>query len=436
MAKSWKSFVSKESVSEQEAGSELSGIGNELTLSLEELARSNAELRAMLEERNALEEKMSQLINPSAGSELQNPRFGGEIGSITEKRKGDQKRFEARQKLQEKIKLKNAELAEWAKKTDRLKEKVNKVKSQFEQKKKEISDLKRKVKEKTSDGFDYDKIRNPIKKIADEFPFVERIAKPKEDLAKNPIEKVKEIIRDKPAVKKIVDDWEILRDKKREAEKIKSKFDQVIQKKNDLFAFKDRLEKNPDDIKPDDIESLLNAEKEEEKQNEKKAEKKDQEKTSLFDRLLNKRGENKSGERKKKQKSFSTDDLDNNTTDETSGSDNSETAAQRKKDEEKEFAEKEQLKQQRIEERRAQRREAQTEEDFDGRARKPKKTEDETSGNDTREIALKKKQEDDEADALAKREQLKQNKLEEKRAETRREQRQEERKRKKTDKFN
>lgn len=449
MAKSWKSFVKKEDAPAQAPGSssELPGLEKELNLSLAELAQSNAGLKAILQERDALEEKMRELANPSAKKEEVNPRFSGGIDSINQKKKEDQKRFETKRKLEEKIRQKNEELDAWTKKVNRFKEKVNTTKARFDEEKKKLAGLKKKLKPPATDGFDYDKIREPLKKIVDDFPFTERKPKAEESLVDKPLEAIKEKIRENTVVKKIVDAWQIARDKKREAEKIKGRFDEFIGDKNDRFSEKEKYEKLFDDPGSDALDDIFEAQQDDQEDSRDKsvAAKSEAKKTALLEKLKNRKKESEGQDRPKKAKGFSTDDLDREVDNGTAGEPADETESPRNTDDEEEandFEKNDQLKRERLEQKRAERREARAETDAGNRSRKTKDTGEEDSGSDANEVAAQKKREkeDEEKNDLAKKEELRQSRLEQKREESksdaRREERREERKRKSTDKFN
>jgi len=179
MAKNWKSFVKKEDSTSRNSKNDQEElrIKQELKLSITKLAKSNEDLKAILKERDALEDNMHNALHQDSKTEKENPRFASDVVSINQKRKEDKKRFDAKKKLEVKIQQKNKELALWTKKKDRLKEKVNKVKTQFERKKKQAADFRKKFKSKIPDDYDYDKIGNRIKKPRGDFPFVERIIK-------------------------------------------------------------------------------------------------------------------------------------------------------------------------------------------------------------------------------------------------------------------
>lgn len=461
MAKSWKNFVKKEDnpSTDPDSSKELSGIEKELNLSIEELAKSNEQLQSILQERNALEEKMRQLTGAAGKKEEANPRFGGEIGSITDKRREDRKRFENKQKLEEKIRLKKAELSEWNNKISRIKEKVNKVKEKLSgakekisrtkekaivvkekvkeveyrfarikeepvKKKKQIAEFERAIKSKIADKFDYEKIRGQQKKITDEFPFTEKIIKRTDDVFEKPAELIKEKITERAPVKKIIDNWELIREKKREAEQIKAKFEKLIDKKNEVVDFKDKFAKTDDVAVPEEVDDFF-ADKEDEPAKEKP--KSSTRKKSLFERL----NEGLSGRKSKKEKGFSTSDLDKIPGLGNSGEKDDE---EKKKDEEDDIVKRDESRRQKREQRRVERKARREENEF-------KKAEQADAGNDDSEnsesaLRKKKKEEDEENE---KREKLRLEKMEERRMQRREERRnedREERPRKIKDKFN
>jgi len=308
MAKSWKSFVNKDEDLSQdpESSQELSGIEKELNLSLEDLAKSNEQLRAVLEERDALEEKMHQLTNPAGRQDQQGLRFGSDIDSIRRKRREDQERFSAKQKLEEKLRLKKEELHDWTKKVKRTKEKVTRTKEQFDRKmeelhrvKKKVDEFVKKVREKPSDDFDYEKLSGPLKKAVGDFPFTERMTDRTDEIFNKPVAQVTEKITERVPVKKIVDTWEEIKEKKREAAKLKEKFERAMEKKEELFEFDDFSSKITESFGSDDPEKIFEENDDDDLPAEKRTEKK-KEKQSLFDRLKERRQAKKSGEKKKK----------------------------------------------------------------------------------------------------------------------------------------
>lgn len=118
MAKSWKSFVKKEESQEEpeENSLEIKEIEQELNFSIADLAKTNKDLELILKERNELEAKMQDLLQPGAKKEEVDPRFSSEVQPLNEKRAQDKKNFDIKRKLEEKIKVKNKEFEAWKQK--------------------------------------------------------------------------------------------------------------------------------------------------------------------------------------------------------------------------------------------------------------------------------------------------------------------------------
>jgi hypothetical protein len=313
MAKSWKSFVKKDDDLSQDPGSsqELSGIETDLNLSLEDLAKSNEQLRAILEERNALEEKMRQLTNPA---ERQGQRFDSSIDSISRKRREDLKQFSDKQKLEEKLRLKKEELNYWTKKIKSVRDKVTLTKDRFDRKKEELHRVKRKVDEfvkKVRSGpagdFDYEKFSGPLKKAVGDFPFTEKMTDRTDEIFNRPVAQITGKITERAPVKKIADTWEEIKEKKREAAKIKEKFDALMKKKDGLFEFDDFGAKFMDGFGSEDPEKSF---KEKKDQPAEKNEEQEKKKQSLFERLKERRKAKKSGEKVKKPKDITPGDVE------------------------------------------------------------------------------------------------------------------------------
>lgn len=306
MAKSWKNFVKKEDPSLNPGGPQgLSGAEKELDLSLEEHAKSNEQLRAILDHRRELEEKMRRLTNPSAAQNQQGLRFESTIDPIGRKRREDGELFTAKQKLEEKLRLKKEELNAWTKKVKRTREKVKRAKEQFDRKmeelrrsKKKVDEFAEKLRSKPSDGFDYEKPNGPLKKAFDDFPFTERMENRIDEVFNKPVAQVKEKITERVPAKKIVDTWEGIKDKKKEAAKLKAKFEAAMDKKDGLFefdGFPSKLKESFDDDAEEDVEPDDDQPAEKKTGEEKK-------KQSLLDRWKERRKAKKAGEKEKRKK--------------------------------------------------------------------------------------------------------------------------------------
>lgn len=458
MARSWKQFVKKEDSPSQDSenAQSLSGIEKELTLSLEELAESNEQLKAVLQEREALEEKMRQLVNPSADAQP-GPRFGAAIAPIGQKRREDQERFNARKKLEEKlrnkkkledkIKLKEKEFDAWTKKIDVIRQKVNRTKESFRKKKEEVEKFKKqageferklktnlpdgfekKFKTKTPDGFDYEKIGGSLKKAVGNLSFDDKMAGSTDEAFNKSLDAVRKKVTEQPAVKKVADTWEDLKDKKREAAKVASKFERLIEQKNKIQEFKDKFDKFSFDPDKESIEEVFADEID---AVEKAIERKTGPKKSLFERLLEKRKQKKAekegGTKRKKEKGFSTDDLDKEQRENTGGEDSGEKESNADDD----FEKREKSRKERRAERKMEKKLSRFNDSTNFESADNGK---ENAGNEEKkssEAALKKKQEQEE---LEKREQQRQEKINERMAE-RREARREEKRQERTTKI-
>lgn len=277
MAKSWKSFVPQ--TDNQEAEKELLQMENALQVSLEDLAKNNDALQAVLEEREELEAKMQQMLNPQDNEEEnKDPRYSSAITPLSEKRKQEGKRFKQKQALEEKIALKNKELKAWEEKREKLNAKIFKTKNLVDRQKKRWQDFQRKAK-KVKDNFDYDKEPKRIKKKVDDFPFKERVKNPK--------------------LKKLKSQWEDEREKLREAQTIKHKFKQRYEKLQAIKQEKAHLEKSEQVKRAKQVKNI--ADRLEQKKVQKADEKKKEEnKKNLLERLKAKREETK--EKKVKEK--------------------------------------------------------------------------------------------------------------------------------------
>ncbi|MDA3904794.1 MAG: hypothetical protein PF484_01845 [Bacteroidales bacterium] len=284
MAKSWKSYLPG-TFSQPDSYSELSGLEDELDLSLNELAKTNIELQKILDERDRLEQNMGQMLNSNSNND---PKFTASIESLKNKRENDKQRFHTRKKLEYKIAEKNKEYELWIKQRNRLNAKTKKTKELIEKQRRQ-SDQYRNETNSDEDSFDYEKInkrrrkkinefqfrRKINRKKTDDFPFIERHKKKKTDdfpfMERRSLTKPSELFEStrkkneaKPKQNKVKEKWDEIREKKIEAYTIKYKFEKRIKEKEQLK----NIDNSYDDVdaigKNKSLKEIINHKKEEE----------------------------------------------------------------------------------------------------------------------------------------------------------------------------
>jgi hypothetical protein len=253
MAKNWKKLLPTGTNSELET---------DLKQSFKYLLQLDDTLKDLIKERADLEQQIKALSGVSeSGSTPDSKIFDQPIDSFQTKRKRDKKQFETKRQLEEKIAAKKLALKHWENKRNKLNQKVKKTKG-----------LIKKAKS-VKDGFlkdDFEAGWQEKRNI-----FKNRITKKSKDIwsekrdkqKKSVFSKIKEPIRkkvtkrieQKTKVKKVKDQWGLLRDKNREAKKLKNKGDKKwndIQKKSMVDAFdilpkeaKNELKQFEDDFK-------------------------------------------------------------------------------------------------------------------------------------------------------------------------------------------
>jgi hypothetical protein len=234
----------------------------DLKQSFKDLLQLDDTLKNLIKEREDLEQQIKALSGVSeSGSTPDSEIFEQPIESFQTKRKRDKKQFETKRKLEEKIAAKKLAFKHWENKRNKLNQKVKKTEGLIKNPKSIKDDFQK-------DDFEarWQEKRNVFK---------DRITKKPKDIwsekrdkqKKSVFSKIKEPIRKKvtkkiaqnPKVKKVKDQWELLRDKNREAKKLKAKEDKKwndIQKKSMVDAFdvlpkeaKNELKQFEDDFK-------------------------------------------------------------------------------------------------------------------------------------------------------------------------------------------
>jgi hypothetical protein len=253
MAKNWKKLLPTKPDSTSEI---------DLKKSLQDLLQLDDTLKSLLKERKDLEQQIKALSGESiATNEPASKTFDQPIVSFQTKRKRDKKQFETKRQLEEKIAAKKLAFKHWQNQRNKLKLKVLKAKKLVERTKTFKDDF-------LKDDFEarWQEKRNTFKDRILKKPkdiWSEKRDKQKKSVfskIKEPIrKKVTEKIEQKTKVKKVKDQWELLRDKNREAKKLKAKGDKKwndIQKKSMVDAFdvlpkeaKNELKQFEDDFK-------------------------------------------------------------------------------------------------------------------------------------------------------------------------------------------
>lgn len=234
MAKSWKKLLSNDDKSIVEA---------DLEQSFKDLLQIDDTLKDLIKEREDLENQIKSLSGASdADSQPLGKTFDQPVDSFQTKRKKDSKQFEAKRKLEEKIALKKRAFEHWENKRDKLRAKVQKT-ERLLKKAKSLKD------DYPKDDFEAvwqekrDAFRDGItKKPKDSWSLKRDIKKTliSSKIKTSIFRKPSSATKLKPKVKKVKEQWGKVRDKKREAQKLKAKGDKKwddIQKKSIIDSF-------------------------------------------------------------------------------------------------------------------------------------------------------------------------------------------------------
>ena len=271
MAKNWKKLVA----TKPEATSEIN-----LKESLQDLLQLDDTLKSLIKERKDLEQQIKNLSGASATESEPEPAsktFDQPIASFQTKKKEDKKQFEKKRHLEEKIATKKLEFKHWENQRNKLKLKVNKRKKQIERAKTFKDDF-------LKDDFEakWQEKRNTFKDRILKKPkdiWSENRDKPKKPVAskvkESIIKKITEKSKQKPKVKKTKDQWESLRDKKKEAQKMTGKSEKKwneIQKKSMIDSFDVLPKEGKNELKQfeDDFKKLAQSEKDDFKEKQEK----------------------------------------------------------------------------------------------------------------------------------------------------------------------
>jgi|GEM_PF-4943791 len=241
MAKNWKTLLPK--VPDQVQDPAL-----DLKASLDGLVQLDDTLKSLITEREALEQQMKTLSGESDVTDTPaNSHFEQPIDSFKTKREQDQKRFETKRQLEDKIAAKKLEFKHWEKQRNALKLKVITAKKQVERAKafkkaiksddfearweKQRETFKTKVLKKTKDLWseqrDTPKANWSEHRDQPKANWEENRDRPKapilSKLKDSVVRKATKKSQPKPKAKTIKDRWGQLRDQQREAKKLKAK---------------------------------------------------------------------------------------------------------------------------------------------------------------------------------------------------------------------
>jgi hypothetical protein len=144
MAKHWKDFIKQDDTTQKETDEALvlsnliQAETSEDAKSLDTIAASNINLKALLDEQKNLEEDMHALTGKTDTSKNYNRQYDNEIKTISQKRKEEQQDELKRQKLLEKRKTKTKETNSWLKKESKKgAKKPSKLSSTYSKQKKQ-----------------------------------------------------------------------------------------------------------------------------------------------------------------------------------------------------------------------------------------------------------------------------------------------------------
>lgn len=232
MAKNWKKLLPTKPKSEIV-----------LKESLQDLLQLDDTIKSLIKERKNLEQQMKTLSGDSdTETKPGGKTFDQPIDSFETKRKRDQKRFKLKRLLEEKIAAKKLESKHWENQRNALKTKVTQALKVIERVKTQKDnflkdDFEAKWQEKR------DAFRDKITKKPKDIWSKKRDEQKKSIVSKVKVPIIKKIakkIERKPKIKKVKDEWETIRDKNKEAQKLKAKGEKkwdTIQKKLMVDSF-------------------------------------------------------------------------------------------------------------------------------------------------------------------------------------------------------